>query len=678
MKTLGQFLTTAVFAFIALSYGFIYVTDAESSVLPGTSQLILQGVVAASETPTATPTNTPTATPTPTNTRTPTATFTDTPTPEPTTIPFLVIWNFDTPGNFEGWTTQNIMGATVAGGVLSGQAGNNDPYVQFTTSAGVEARYVSGIAFRLRAGQETQCQAYVGIQNGDQKHLGDFTLSSPGEFETVLAPLSGDILPSDPIVLIRVDPATSAGVNFEIDWIGLISSEMTFPTPEPTPTQTATPTPSNTPINIPSFTPIPTPTQTPKPVPPDQILVSQGYGGNTTSKRLWLTPQGWRQVPFSPFQALPKLYAENVVQTSRDRSVNAAVADINGDGVPDIVCGLGPGGMGSIQPSILSVWEVHSDRRPSRMTSKGVFSLNATNPKLQNPHGALNVAAGDFVGDDLPMIAAAQGLGGSHQIRMLQYTPIGNRGILEDVGTIRGLQEEALWGNSSGGISVAAGDVDGDGLDELIVGQMNGNDAKTYIQVLNLKRDEGNVNHPVVIDSYTPPIEAMPSNKQGLGGVNLAVGDVNGDGRNDIVTATAGDIGTSGKNFVRAFKVEVGPDGSITALVSITHAVQVLGAAQNPSGGIDIASGNLDDDRADEILVGTQAVIHLDLETGNVTFDHEAPRPLMKGLNLDFAPDGTFLGASTVSTVPGNQPFDGDAAPASAAINVEIYPTAGI
>ncbi|MFH1741509.1 MAG: FG-GAP repeat protein [bacterium] len=425
---------------------------------------------------------------------------------------------------------------------------------------------------------------------------------------------------------------------------------------------------------IPTVTP--TPTETPTPAAtrlPDQILVSQGYGGSTVSKRLQLTGQGWRLVPFSSFQDLPIAYAQNVVQSIRERSVNTTVADIDGDGVKDIVCGLGPGGMGSKQPSIIIAWQQFPDRRPGRMTVKGVYSLNATNPKLQNPHGALNVAAGNFVGDDLPMIAAAQGLGGSHQIRMLQYTPQGDRGILDDVGTLRGLQQEALWGNSSGGTAVAPGDLDGDGLDELVVGQMNGDNATSLFQVLNLKRDESTNN--VVVDTYTDPVAAFPTDRQGLGGVNLCVGDVNGDGQNEIIVASAGKPGAGGKNFVCAFSVEVNESGVITGLSALTQPVQVWGAVQNPSGGLSITVGNFDDDIADEVLVGTQAIIHLDLGTGAVTFTDAAPRPLMKGLNFDFAEDGSFTGISSVSTLPGNQPFDGNLIPTSRGVNVEVYST---
>ncbi|MFH1743629.1 MAG: hypothetical protein ABIH23_31885 [bacterium] len=424
-------------------------------------------------------------------------------------------------------------------------------------------------------------------------------------------------------------------------------------------------------VRQPVGTPTPTPTPTPTAV-PDLMVLSQGYGGNGTVKRLHRIDDVWRLVFFSAFQGLTRSTAEKL-NTTRERSVNTAIADINGDGVKDIVVGFGPGGFGSTQPSILVVWRTFGGLfgRPTRITSKGVFSPIASNEKLRNPHGALNVATGNFVGPGLPMIAAAQGMGGSHQIRILQYQQGGgDQGILETVGTFRGLQQEALWGNSSGGTAIAAGDVDGDSLDELVIGQMNGDNATTLFQVLNLKKDT--VTGEVQIADWTQPVEAFASHQQGLGGVNLTVGDVNSDRRNEIIVATAGKLESGAKNFVRAFQVETNPDGSIKAITPLTRSVQVLGEDRNPSGGIDIAAGNLDEDHADEVLVGTQANMHLNLVTGIVTFNFAPPKNKVEGLNFLFDPDGNFTGTS-FARIPFS-PYGGENVPSSEAINVEFYP----
>jgi hypothetical protein len=366
------------------------------------------------------------------------------------------------------------------------------------------------------------------------------------------------------------------------------------------------------------------------------------------------------------------------------RSVHPVMLDLNGDGENEIATGFGPGGMGSVQPSLILVLRDTAERvlprrpnKPAAITSKGAFSPTARNPLLRNPHGAVNLAAGNFVGDELPMIVAAQGLGGSSQIRVFQYAEIDGKPKLEMVGQFQGLTGYAARTNYSGGTSVAAGDVDGDGLDELLVGQMNSDTPEAYstlFQVLDLHE----VNGQVTVLRRTHPVPAMPRAFRGLGGVNLAVGDVDGDGENEILAATAGlPDGANNpklKSFVRVFDVSVDDQHVITTIRPVPgwNPVRIFDANQNPSGGLDIAAGNFDLDSADEVLIGTQAIIRVDDTTGEVTFTHPARTPLVKGLNFEFDQNGDLLGVTQV--FPELTAFIGDSAPASGAVNVEVYP----
>ena len=420
--------------------------------------------------------------------------------------------------------------------------------------------------------------------------------------------------------------------------------------------------------------------QTIAPYIPGQLLLAEGFGGRELLYRRQIN--SLKVINRSDFFVIPVPFAEKMNISNR-RSVHPVMLDMDGDGEKEIVVALGPGGLGTVSPSMILVLrdtaqqvQVIRPNKPVSITSKGAFSPSASNPQLRNPHGALNLAAGNFVEDELPMIIAAQGLGGNNQIRVFQYVNAEGKAKLKMVGQFQGLTGYAAQTNDSGGTAVAAGDVDGDGLDELLVGQMNSNTPEPYstlFQVLDLHTVDGQVK----VLRRTRPVAAMPWGFRGLGGVNLAVGDIDGDGEKEILASTAGiPDGANNpayKSFVQIFDVTVDDQHVITAIrAKRRQPVQVFDADQNPSGGVDIAAGNLDLDPADELLVGTQAIISLDDTTGEVTYTHAAPAPLVKGLDFRFDENGTLIHVYQV--FPEITAFVTDSAPASGAVNVEVYP----
>jgi hypothetical protein len=85
----------------------------------------------------------------------------------------------------------------------------------------------------------------------------------------------------------------------------------------------------------------------------------------------------------------------------------------------------------------------------------------------------------------------------------------------------------------TGGVSIATGDVTGDGKADILIGQENGNEVRLFDMVGDVIRDRGFF-HP-----YPPTF---------TGGVRVAAGDVDGDGLADIITAPA-----SGEPLLRVF-----------------------------------------------------------------------------------------------------------------------------
>jgi len=123
-----------------------------------------------------------------------------------------------------------------------------------------------------------------------------------------------------------------------------------------------------------------------------------------------------------------------------------------------------------------------------------------------------------------------------------------------------------------GGVNVAGGDVDGDGLDEIITGPGKG--VESEIKVFDLS---GNLKNSFVV--YPPKF---------LGGANVAVGDVDGDGQDEIITGA----GPGGGPHVRVF------DGQGN------FKFHFFAFNKNFLGGVNVAVGDTDADNRDEIIVG--------------------------------------------------------------------------
>lgn len=135
-------------------------------------------------------------------------------------------------------------------------------------------------------------------------------------------------------------------------------------------------------------------------------------------------------------------------------------------------------------------------------------------------------------------------------------------------------------GESSHGPSIAVGDVDGDGRADIVTGSGQGSQG-----VVRVYSPTG---------TYLAAQAVYPS--QFTGGVNVAVGDVTGDGRNDVVTGA----GPGG-----------GPHVLVLSYNSSTRSFDTVGSffAYDPGfhGGVNVAVGKFDSRNPAEIVTGPGA-----------------------------------------------------------------------
>ena len=183
-------------------------------------------------------------------------------------------------------------------------------------------------------------------------------------------------------------------------------------------------------------------------------------------------------------------------------------ADVNGDGIDEIITGAGPGGGPQVR-IFNTAGEV-----------KGQFFAYG-----QNFRGGVNVAAGDVNGDGIDEIITGAGPGGGPQVR-----------IFNIAGKVEG-QFFAYDSSFRGGVRVAVGDIDGGA-------------AQKKQEIITAPGSGGGPHIKIFDNNANLESQFFAYNKNFRGGVQIAVGDVDSDGLAEIVTGA----GPGGAPHVIAFE----------------------------------------------------------------------------------------------------------------------------
>ena len=258
-------------------------------------------------------------------------------------------------------------------------------------------------------------------------------------------------------------------------------------------------------------------------------------------------------VPFS--RSTDKVYKDRYKY-----GVNTAIGDIDGDGKADIVAALGPANR---NPAAVEAYRADGSLIPG----SDFMAMNTM-------YGA-NVAAADFDGDGKAEIIVGAGTVSINtaRVRVFSYASgeIVDTGIDFNAFTVKG------------GVNVAAGDIDGDGIPEIITAAGADYLALPEIKVWKIDTSKG---IPYWSVKEVVHFVAFP----GRYGANVATGDINGDGINEIIVGSGPDP-LGGYNMVKAFNgdgTEFGP--------AITDSSKGYG--------LDVASEDLDNDGVAEIVTG--------------------------------------------------------------------------
>ena len=145
----------------------------------------------------------------------------------------------------------------------------------------------------------------------------------------------------------------------------------------------------------------------------------------------------------------------------------------------------------------------------------------------------------------------------------------------------------AYESNYTQGVRVAVGDINGDGIPEVITAP--GHNHSPQIKIFDILT--GTEIAGTSFMAYDSPYK---------GGVSVAVGDVNGDGLNDIIVAPS-----RGHSIIRTFLNQSATNPAVP--FDTTHHNQFLAFATKFIGGAMVASGDVEGDGKAEIIVGAGA-----------------------------------------------------------------------
>lgn len=233
-------------------------------------------------------------------------------------------------------------------------------------------------------------------------------------------------------------------------------------------------------------------------------------------------------------------------------AANVASGDIDNDGVSEIIIGSGKG-----RPPEVKYFEQSGQQLPG--------SFYAFHPKN---YDGVDVAASDINGDGVDEVIISQEARQQAWIKVVEY----NHGR-NDI-----LAEFVAYDRFEVGARVSSGDVDKDGLDEVIT--IAGPGGTSHIRIFDIENGKVKVKK---LDFFA----FHPANRKGF---DIASGDVDGDGQDEIIVSQRFDE----ESWIKVYRFNLQKE--ILA--------EFVAFGQGILSGANISSLDLDEDGKDEIIVG--------------------------------------------------------------------------
>ena len=357
-------------------------------------------------------------------------------------------------------------------------------------------------------------------------------------------------------------------------------------------------------------------------------------------------------------------------------SVGSA-GDVNGDGFDDMI--IGAWGADPHGQSSGSTYVVFGKAGGF----VGVFNLSTLNGangfRLDGELGAdrsgFSVSsAGDVNGDGFDDILIGASLADTHGSSSgAAYVVFGKAGgfaSTSDLASLNGSNGFSLSGAAAddfAGYSVAAaGDVNGDGFADVIVGAWgvdhNGNSGSSYVVFGKAAGFAANINLSALNGSNGFRLDGQTANERS--GISVAsAGDVNGDGIDDLIVGASA-WGQVGGFFAGASYVVFGKTSGFTSVVNLSslngnNGFRMIGAPGDFSGKSVASAGDINGDGFDDLIVGANGADPSNLNYAGASY-------------VVFGKAGGFAASLNLATLNGTNGFrlDGVAADDRSGISV--------
>ncbi|MBI1388250.1 MAG: hypothetical protein GC154_07365 [bacterium] len=224
----------------------------------------------------------------------------------------------------------------------------------------------------------------------------------------------------------------------------------------------------------------------------------------------------------------------------------------------------------------------------------------------ENPLGSVKTAIGAFIpGEATPQIAAAQGEGAYQLVRIYRRTNMPAPNGYYVSAQCDAFDDEYFDQNEGHGVEIAGGDLDGDGITEIVTGQTPGGSVRAAIGVLEFGELGENGLAPLIHRSETLALADALGLPDGVG-ATLTTGDFDGDGELEIAAGVSSYQSDDGYHPPRLAVLEVEhAEGFVTRLRLISGGLPIESAEAVPGGvrTLSLTSGDVDGDGIDEIIV---------------------------------------------------------------------------